>query len=127
MKVKQYRDDSSNSLTTAICDFLKFKGHYSNRINTQGQARKERIELAGGNYLEKVKFTHGTTNRGTADIMACINGKHIAIEVKVGRDRMSEAQHKEQKRIEAAGGIYFLAKDFPAFFEWYNKTFDNEK
>jgi hypothetical protein len=125
MQVKSYQDQTANGLTNCIMDFLKFNGHYANRINSQGQARKEKIELAFGNYIEKVRFTHGTTSKGTADIMAIINGKHVAIEVKIGRDKMSQAQEKEQQRILSSGGLYFVAKDFTLFFEWFTKTFEH--
>ena len=37
---------------------------------------------------------------------------------------MSEAQHKEKKRIEDAGGIYLEIKDFPSFREWYKINFE---
>src|SRR4051812_25772432 len=68
MKLLPYSDQTTNKLTTAVCDWLKYSGHYVNRINTQGQARVEKIECFGGKVIEKVRYSHGTTNKGTADI-----------------------------------------------------------
>jgi hypothetical protein len=34
---------------------------------------------------------------------------------------MSEAQKEYQQNTERAGGIYYIAKDFDSFIEWYDK------
>jgi hypothetical protein len=106
-------------------DFLKFNDHYSNRINTQGQVRVEKVDLAFGNSRDVVKWTKGQTNTGTADIDCIIAGKPIKIEVKIGKDTLSGAQLKEKERIEKAGGIYYVAKDFSSFLNWYKSRFNS--
>lgn len=123
MKLKSYRDDTANGLTAAIIDFLKFSGHYAHRINSMGTARTEKIPLAFGNVREVVRWTPGTTNKGTADIMAIIHGKPVSIEIKIGADRQSDNQKKEEQRIKAAGGEYRICQDFTSFLTWYNETF----
>lgn len=124
MKVKPYTDATSNGLTTCIIDYINFNGGYANRINTQGQARKEKIPLAFGNYREKITYTPSTTNRGTADVKAVVKGKSLDVEIKINADRLSKYQIKEQERITNAGGLYFVAKDFPSFLEYYKKNFE---
>jgi hypothetical protein len=114
MKVKPYRDDSANHLTNTIIDFITFSGGDANRINTQGQLRKIKGEM---------KWTHGSTRRGTADIHAIFQGRHISIEIKIGNDRQSEAQIKESERVRNAGGLYFVAKNMDSFLEWWEQTF----
>lgn len=122
---KPYSDTTSNGITKAVYDWLKYHGHYVNRINTQGQPRVEKVQLAFGNVRERVLWTHGTTNKGTADIDAIINGKPVKIEVKCKAtgDRVSKDQLKERARIEKAQGIYFVAVDMQSFVEWYGQTF----
>ena len=128
MKTNPYTDETANGLTKAIIDWLTFSGCYANRINVQGQARKERIEMAGGNYMDKITYTPSTTNKGTADISAIISGRHVSIEVKIGKDRMSLHQLKEMERVTSAGGKYFIARDMPSFLEFYNEmTVNNNK
>jgi Holliday junction resolvase len=68
----------------------------------------------------------GTTKRGTADIHAVIGGRHVSIEVKAGRDRMSDAQHKTKAAIESCGGVYYIACDFASFTEWYSHFINNQ-
>src|SRR5665647_1008794 len=67
-KVKKYSDKTANQLTNSIIAYITFKGGYANRINSQGQVRKERVKLAFGNFRDNIKYTPGTTNKGTGDI-----------------------------------------------------------
>ncbi|MBO9619888.1 MAG: hypothetical protein J7539_12735 [Niabella sp.] len=107
---KRYSDKTANGLTNCIMDWLKYFGHYANRINTTGTMRKINGQM---------KWTKGTTRRGTADITAVLFGRHVAIEVKVGKDRMSDAQKAERDRVQRSGGIYITVKDMPQFCEWF--------
>ncbi len=124
MNVKAYKDTTSNALTNCIIDYINFKGGYANRINTMGVARKERINLAFGNYRDKITYTPSTTNKGTADIKATIQGRSLDIEVKIGPDKLSDHQIKERERITKAGGLYFVAKDMESFVQFYKTTFE---
>jgi hypothetical protein len=123
MKVKRYCDKTTNGLTAAVYDWLKFNKHYVNRINVQGQCRVEKIEMAGGRTIEKLRYTPSMTNKGTADLMAIIKGLPVSIEIKCAatRDRQSEDQRKEQKRIEQAGGVYLIVTDMEQFVKWYKE------
>lgn len=113
MKVKPYRDTTANDLTKSIIDFINFSGGDANRISCQGQVRK----ING-----RMVWTHGNTRKGTADIHAIYRGRALSIEVKIGRDKLSDAQKLEAERINDAGGLYFIAKDFPSFIEWWEEN-----
>lgn len=123
-------DKTANGLTKLIMKFLRLKGHYANRINTQGQARLGRKIVryeAFTNrpvYAESIKYTKGTTTRGTPDIDAIVFGRPVKIEVKVGKDKMREEQIEQKTIIEQAGGYYFIASDMDSFYEWYIETFE---
>ena len=93
MKVKPWRDDTTNGLTNAVCDWLKFSGHYSNRINSQGQMRKINGEM---------KYTHGSSNLGTADIDSIIDAKPVKIEIKCAWDQRPDEKRPTQ-RAKAGG------------------------
>src|SRR5689334_10031444 len=65
----------------------------------------------------EVKIWGGPMQRaGLPDILACVkdkdgHGRWVAVEAKVGRDKMRPAQLKVKAEIEAAGGIYINAKE----------------
>lgn len=104
----KYTDKTANGLTKCILSLLQVEGCYATRIQSQGQ------------YHEKLQsWTKGTTSKGTADIHATINGRHVSIEIKIGKDRQSEAQRATQAKIEAAGGLYFIARDFQSFYDYF--------
>jgi Holliday junction resolvase len=52
-----------------------------------------------------------------ADITAVVNGKHVSIEVKTGRDKPRPEQMKVKQQIEHAGGIYIFVRTFEDFLE----------
>lgn len=107
---KKYSDKTANGLTACIMGFLKYNGHYSNRINTTGMLRKVKGQM---------KWTKSGVRKGTADIDAIINGKPVKIEIKIGRDKMSDEQKTEQHRVTAAGGVYIVCKNMDDFYNWY--------
>lgn len=110
LPITKIKTSTSNGLTQAIIKYLTLKGHFATRVSSAGRyLTRERI------------YIPSTTRKGTADIHAIISGKHISIEVKVGKDKVNEAQKKMQSEIEKAGGVYFVAKDFDSFVEFYKK------
>lgn len=108
-------DSTANGLTRCIIDFIKLRGGQAERVSIMGRP----IKQANGNYM----FGKSHMTKGTADISATIRGRSVKIEVKIGADRQSDAQRKYQADIERAGGLYYIARDFESFVEWYNRTF----
>ena len=60
---------------------------------------------------------HGDSwgSRGTPDITACINGRYVAFELKVGNNQLEPAQLLHKKRIEANGGLHFEIRTLEEF------------
>ena len=121
----EWADNSANSLTNSIIFYINATGNQAERIGSQGQYREgKKIQVGTGEieYTKQLpgKWTKGQGTKGTADISSIINGKSVKIEVKYGRDIQSEVQKQYQNKIETAGGIYYSARDFDTFIEWYN-------
>ncbi len=120
-----YTDRTANGLTKCIIDFLRLKGHQAERVVVMGRyLDNSKIVTDVTGRLHRIgtgKWIPGSMQRGSADISAVINGRAVKIEVKIGRDRQSEAQKAYQQQVEAAGGIYFVATTFDQFFKWYNE------
>ena len=54
-----------------------------------------------------------TANRnGTPDILACIDGRFLAIEVKTATGKVSVLQQIQIDRIHAAGGLALVARSW---------------
>ena len=53
-------------------------------------------------------FANAFTRKGIPDILACVNGRFLAIEVKADRGKPSELQLYERDKIIEAGGIAMI-------------------
>lgn len=47
--------------------------------------------------------------KGVLDIHACIKGRYVAIDAKIGKDRLKREQAAYANAVEAKGGIAFAA------------------
>ena len=119
----KFTDNTANSLTKSIIRFIQLNGYQAERISTSGRwvdnSKVVTDVLGNQKKIGSGKYIKGSGTKGSADISATIKGKSIKIEVKIGKDRQSESQIEYQKAIERAGGIYFIAKDFTSFYEFY--------
>ena len=117
----KFTDKTANGLTKAIITYLKLNGYQAERISNTGRYIDDsKIVTDVIGFQRKIgsgKYIKGTGTNGTADISATIKGKSVKIEVKIGKDRQSEAQKKYQEDIERAGGVYLIAKDWDGFIE----------
>ena len=120
----KYTDKTANGLTKAIVKWINLNGYQAERISTSGRwvdnSKVVTDVLGNQKKIGSGKYIKGSGTKGSADISATIKGKSIKIEVKIGKDRQSEVQIEYQKAIERAGGIYFIAKDFNSFYEFYS-------
>lgn len=117
--VPKYTDATANGLTKCIIDLIRFSGGHAERISNQGQYRdntKISIDVLGRQRIIGTKgWTKGTGQNGTADISALFRGKSFRIEVKIGKDKMSQAQIEYKRQVESAGAYYIVAKNFDDF------------
>lgn len=127
--IYKYTDKTANGLTRCITDWINFSGGQAERISSTGRVidNRQTYTNAIGQVVTigSTKYIPGTGTKGTADISATVNGRSVKIEVKIGKDRQSEAQKTYQAKIEAAGGVYIIAKDFGSFLEWYDGFVSN--
>lgn len=123
--VYNYRQDSANGLTRCIIDWLRFCGHQAERVNTMGVYRIKKnvaVDVIGrARTLDESKWVPGTATRGSADIHATVNGRSVKIEVKYGRDRLSEAQKEYGESVMRAGGLYWVVGSLDEFEKYYNE------
>ncbi len=118
-----YRDDKANNLTKCIIHWIRLNGFQAERVSVTGRyVDKSRVvtNIIGQQHrIGSRQWIPSTMQKGSADISATIECQSVKIEIKIGRDRQSEAQQNYQKQIEAAGGIYLIARNFTEFMNWY--------
>jgi len=97
----------ANGLTQAIVKFILWNGYRATRVSSSGRM------VAG-------KFIPGATRKGAADISATIKGRSVMFEVKIGNDKPSQEQLREQELEIKAGGQYYFVKTFEEFLKIYD-------
>lgn len=125
---KKYSDKTANELTKSIITYIQLMGGQAERISTTGRVIDNRTtytDVVGfKRTIGTTKWIPGTTTKGSADISATIQGKSVKIEVKIGKDKQSNAQIKYQAEVEKSGGIYYIARNFEDFYIWHMKHFN---
>lgn len=125
-----HRDDTANGLTRCIIAYILNKGGQAERINSMGipiDTRQQVTDIMGHRRtIGSMRWRRSGGTRGSADISATIRGRSIKIEVKVGKDRQSNAQRQYQASIEQAGGLYYVAHDLTSFVKWYRQNFSEK-
>jgi len=121
--IRKYSDKTANGLTKCVIDYLTFSGYQAERISSTGRYidnRQTFTDVIGRTrIIGSGKWIPGSSTKGTADISATVKGRSVKIEVKIGKDRQSDAQKDYQAQIEKAGGVYIIVKSFNDFISWY--------
>jgi hypothetical protein len=129
MPIKHYEVTKANGLTQAVIAVIRCAGYQAERINTTGRQidnRKEFTDVVGiRRTVGSLTWIPGTGTKGSADISATIKGRSIKIEIKIGKDKQSQAQLDYQSDVERAGGVYIIVKSLEGFFEWYDEFITN--
>lgn len=113
----------SATLTNAIIGHVFATGGFAWRASSTGIYDQSRAR-----YRTAAKT-------GVSDVLAIYEGCILAIEVKVGADRLRDEQVGFLKNVEHYGGRTFVAKDLPSFIYWWsaacegilNKKNENER
>jgi hypothetical protein len=112
----KYQDNSTNQLTRCIVDYIRLRGGSAYRINTQGQ------------YDPRLGFWRPSgQRRGLPDIQGTWQGRALFVEVKRGRDQLRPDQERIMQELTGAGGLYFIARDFEGFKQWFDEIIINNK
>lgn len=87
---------------------------------------KRLLNSLGAYYVKQ--FGCGFTAAGTPDLLCCLNGRFVAIEVKADDGRPSALQIHNIQKIRESGGIALIAypKDFDALSALLNALKDGK-
>jgi hypothetical protein len=94
-------------------------------INLQTGCVAYRINNVGVWDAAKNIHRKGNTEKGIPDIIACIKGEFWGIEVKAGRDKMSEEQCMRKFEIINAKGKFFEVRSTDEFLKIFEGFFND--
>ncbi|GAB2554285.1 VRR-NUC domain-containing protein [Spirosoma areae] len=111
-KKKGPKTESANALTRRIVEHIRKQGHFATRLSSTGTFR-----------ADLKKFVPSQQRTGLPDIMAVVESRACFVEVKVGRDTLSQDQKKAIAELQKAGACVFVARDFDSFTAWFTAEF----
>lgn len=76
--------------------------------------------------MDPIKGFRTGAKKGVADILACVNGKFVAIELKMGKDRLSDEQIGFIKSIQYTGGIAMVVSSWEDFQQQWESLVVNK-
>jgi hypothetical protein len=132
VKPKYPSCSTANGIQSLITNYLTWMGHFANRTNNQGQARKKEVEKFNimSGKLEKitigVQYTKSHSQKGMQDVDCnLVHPKHPygipwKIEVKAGKDKLSDDQRKFAARVTKTGAVHSVVTSDESFFSQYD-------
>ena len=110
---------ASNELTKAIIKVLNSAGFLTWRNNTAGVY----------DPIKKTFRKNAALKKGVSDILGVIpgSGRILAIEVKIGSDKLSPHQHLFLNDVRDRNGSAFVAKTFDGFLESLKEHLNEEE
>lgn len=100
-KPRKSRDNKeSNLLTRQVINLVNWKYGRAFRI------QKGVLPISGGG------FRPVCMENGLADIWACVNGRMVWIEIKIGKDKLNQDQIRQKELLEKAGGYFIEGRSF---------------
>lgn len=106
IKMKSSEKDTQRT----ILEYLALKGIFHYRQNTGA------FKDAQGHM-----YRFGAT--GSPDIVCVYRGRYVGIEVKGEKGKQSPGQEQFQANLEAAGGLYIVARSLDDVIGFFGKTF----
>ena len=110
---KYYSDKTAPELEKCIINYTHLKGHFAEKIQSMGRTI----------FKDQPIYVRNSNTTGQADLSLIVYGKAIKVEVKcrwTGDRYQNEAQKRYQRKVERAGGIYIIIRDFAQFKSWFD-------
>lgn len=105
----------TSATTKAIINCLRVFGHFVHRQNNMGWQRKGRWINPNG-------------VRGVPDITGCTkDGKYLGVEIKTGKDVLSDYQISYMNEITKRGGVYLVAGSVDEIITWHNNRYEKQQ
>lgn len=107
-KKGEAKPENANELTRRIVAHIRANGGFATRLSSTGTYR-----------ADLKKFVPSQQVSGLPDVTGVFNGRSLWVEIKVGRDQLSEAQKRTISGLIVAGAAVFVSRDFEGFLQWF--------
>lgn len=111
------KSKTTNGITQLFIWYVKLNGWMAERTGTAGRMVKTKNGL---------QYIPGTSTKGSSDIKCIINQKGVYVEIKnkYTKDSQGKKQKEYQKKIEMAGGVYYICPCIEDGIDWFDENFE---
>lgn len=114
MNIIKQKPETANKITANVIRVINLThGAVAYRINNAAV-----YDAKAGTYRA------GNIERGLTDIIAIYKGRFVGIEIKAGKDKLSDHQQMRRHEIIKAGGIYFECRSTDGFLIFWQNLKD---
>lgn len=106
------KPETANSLTRRIVAHIQDNGHFATRLQSTGTYRED-----------LKKYVPSQQRAGMQDIFSVVKGRAVFVEVKAGKDKLSDGQKQTITDLQRAGAWVYVAHDFQSFVDWFTVQF----
>ena len=87
---------------------------------------KIKVILQDGGVYYAMPIGSGYGNAGVPDVLACVNGRFLAVEAKAGKGKTTALQDAHLEKIKTAGGVSMVVNELnldqlKETIKWMNK------
>lgn len=102
--------------------------YYNTGAQTESSLQAEIIKLSTNLPNLWVVKVMSCNKRGCPDLICCIKGRFVAIEVKTTalRSQLSDSQRAQLGEIEKSGGVSCVVRSAKEFLDVYKKIIESE-
>lgn len=111
----KFSDKTANDLTRAVVRWFGLHGHFATRLQSTGTYRDDLS-----------RYVPSQQRKGLPDVFAVVDGRAVFVEIKVGKDRLSDDQKEAIALLRAAGAAVYVAATFQGFYEWFPSLSNKE-
>ena len=97
---RSHKHKTGKQIQSDVLDYIR-RGKYVELGLLKGNVLAYKVEVAN--------------ERGVPDLLCCVNGKFVGVEIKGYSDRTTAIQVAQAKRIISAGGESFIVKSLDDF------------
>lgn len=105
---RKFSDATANGLTRAIVRCFELHYPFATRVASTGSYR-----------ADLKQFIASQQRAGIPDVFAVIEGHAVFVEVKIGRDRLSNVQKETIAALISSGATVYCAHTFEGFWSFF--------
>jgi hypothetical protein len=124
-RLKVKKPSTAAQLENLIAEYTSLSGGFSTNIYSGGRERTSKTHVTDvigrKNSITETKYLPSVVMKGHSDMIISYKGYVLYLEIKLGKDRQSEAQKIFQQLVESKGSPYRIVHTLGEYEQLFTK------